>query len=33
MGVFSVKDGKPVLEQEIVKIAPGADPATALVAK
>ena len=33
MGVFSVKDGKPVLEQEIVKIAPGADPKTALVAK
>jgi len=33
MGVFSVVDGKPVLEQEIVKIAPGADPKTALVAK
>lgn len=33
MGVFSVKDGKPVLEQEIVKIAAGADPKTALVAK
>ncbi len=33
MGVFSVKDGMPVLEQEIVKIAPGADPKTALVAK
>lgn len=32
MGVFLVKDGKPVLDQEIVKIKPGADPMTALVA-
>lgn len=31
MGVFSVKDGVPVLEQEIVKIKAGEDPNTALV--
>jgi ABC-type branched-subunit amino acid transport system substrate-binding protein len=33
MGVFTVKDGKPVLDQEIVKVKAGADPMTALVAK
>jgi hypothetical protein len=31
MGVFSVQDGEPVLEQEIRKVMPTDDPKSALV--